>query len=128
MKNTETKTDLYRVLVVDDDAAFREILGQLLAAPNRSVEMRDTARAALEFLQHNPVDLAFVDLMLSGMSGDILAGKIKERYPQAHVIICTGFVGERIGSQATEARADRVLHKPLNLGEVLRLADSYATE
>lgn len=124
----DTNRHTYRVLIVDDDAYLREMLADLLRSPQRSIEVRDTARAALEFLQHNPVDLAFVDLMLQGMRGDELADRIKERNPHAHVIICTGFVTEAAGAQAKEAKVDRVLHKPLNLGEVLRLADSYATE
>ena len=66
---TETNETLYRVLIVDDDAPVREVLAALLRAPNRSIEMRDSARAALEFLQHDPIDLAFVDAKMPGMTG-----------------------------------------------------------
>src|ERR1035438_9730153 len=69
VKMSETnKQDIYRVLIVDEDAALRETLAGLLRAPNRSVEVRDGARTALEFLRHNPIDVAFVDAALTGAS------------------------------------------------------------
>ena len=124
----EPKQNLFRVLIVDDDAGVRELLAQILQAPHRSVAVRDCSRAALEFLQHNPVDLAFVDLMMPGMGGDELAKKIKQRNPRAHVVICTGYVAEANAAEAHATGVDRVLRKPINLGEVLQLADSYRTE
>ncbi len=124
----QTKREPYRVLIVDDEVATRQMLAELLQAPHRSIEVRDTPRAALEFLQHNPVDLAFVDLMMPGMSGAELAEKIKERYPRAHVVICTGYLAEPLDQDAKTTKADRIMHKPLDFGEVLRLADSYTTE
>lgn len=124
----ETKTIPYRVLIVDDEAGAREVLAELLQAPNRSIEVRDTPQAALEFLQQNPVDLAFVDLMMPGMSGTELAGKIKQQYPRAHVVICTGHLAEAPADVAHVKQVDRILQKPLDFGEVLQLADSYTKE
>ena len=87
---TTSKQVVYRVLIVDEDAGIREMLADLLRAPNRSVEMRDSARAALEFLQHNPVDIAFVDAMLAGTGSKDLADTIRKRCPHAHVVVCAG--------------------------------------
>lgn len=122
-----TLNDVYRVLVVDDEVAIGEVLAELLGAPGRSVQVCDTPRAALEFLQHNPVDLAFVDANMPGMSGLELAERIKQRYPQAHVVICTGYLGAEIASQPLAINIDRVLEKPVDFGELLELADHYAS-
>mgnify|MGYP001341997068 CR=1 FL=1 len=84
----------YRVLIVDDEPDERDLLAELLSGPNRAVEVRDTPRAALEFLQHNPVDLAFLDHHLPGMSGTELAQRIKTMYPHAHIVMCTGYLVE----------------------------------
>jgi CheY-like chemotaxis protein len=124
----ENKQNLYRVLIVDDDPAICQIMADLLQAPDRSIEVRDTPRAALEFLDHNPIDLAFVDLMMPGMTGTKLAEKLKERCPQAHVILCTGQLAGAASAEAHPTSAERVLRKPFNLGEVLQLADSYTVE
>jgi CheY-like chemotaxis protein len=120
-----TRKTPYRVLIVDDEPDERDLLAELLRGPTRCVEVRDTPRAALEFLQQNPVDLAFLDHRMPDMSGTELAEKIKALYPQTHVIICTGYLVEA-GCPEVRNHAEHVLHKPLNLGEVLELADSYS--
>jgi len=122
-----TKRTPYRVLIVDDEPDERDLLAELLSGPNRAVEVRDTARAALEFLEQNPVDLAFLDHCMPGMSGAELARRIKAKYPQAHIIVCTGYMIEA-GCPEIHNSAEHVLHKPLNLGEVLRLADNYSAK
>lgn len=115
----------YRVLIVDDEPDERDLLAELLRGPNRSVEVHATPQGALDFLQHNPVDLAFLDHRMPDMTGTELAEKIKALYPQAHIVICTGYLVEA-GCPEVSDRAEHVLHKPLNLGEVLELADAYS--
>jgi CheY-like chemotaxis protein len=117
----------YRVLIVDDEPGERELLSELLSGPKRAVEVCDSAQAALEFIEHNPVDLAFLDHHMPAMSGLELAGRIKQKHPQAHIIICTGYLVEA-GCPEVRDRAEHVLHKPLNLGEVLHLADTYSAQ
>lgn len=124
----DNKQNLYRVLIVDDDPGICQILADVLQAPNRSIEVRDSPRAALEFVDHNPIDLAFVDLVMPGMTGTQLAEKLRERCPQTHVIICTGQLANAPSAEVHPTNAERILRKPLNLGEVLQLADSYTAE
>lgn len=126
MNNTRKKTP-YRVLIVDDEPDERDLLAELLSGPNRAVEVCDTARAALEFLQHNPVDLVFLDYRMPQINGLDLAEQIKAMHPQAHIVICTGYLVEA-GCPEVRNSAEHVLHKPLNLGEVLQLADAYTDE
>jgi CheY-like chemotaxis protein len=110
---------------VDDDPTEREILVELLTSPRRSVEAFESADAAWSFVQHNPIDLAFIDHVMPGRSGAELAGFIKSRYPQARVIMCTGYLIESAYPHIVQ-QAERILRKPLDLGEVLRLADAPA--
>jgi CheY-like chemotaxis protein len=122
------KQDIYRVLIVDEDAAMREMLAGLLRAPNRSVEVRDGPRSALEFVQHNPIDVAFVDAALTGASAQNLADTIKKRCPHAHVVICAGRLSQPWDAASRSKKGDRVLRQPVNFGEALQLADSCTTE
>ncbi len=123
-----TGRSAYRVLIVDDDPHIRALLAELLTAPHRSIEVRDTPRAALEFVRHNPVDLALLDMMMPGMDGVELAGKIKAKCPQAHVVICTGYFAEAMTASAEANQVDRILQKPLNLGALMQLADAYSEQ
>ena len=122
------KPDIYRVLIVDEDPAMREMLAALLRAPNRSVELRDNPRAALEFVQHNPIDVAFVDAALTGAHAQHLADTIKKRCPHAHVVVCAGRLSQPWDAAGRSKKGDRVLRQPLNFGEALQLADSCTTE
>jgi DNA-binding NtrC family response regulator len=122
------KQDIYRVLIVDEDASLRELLAGLLCAPNRSVEVRDGARSALEFLRHNPIDVAFVDAGLTGASAQHLADKIKKLCPHAHVVVCAGRLSQQWDSAGRTRKGDRELRRPFNFGEALPLADSCKTE
>jgi len=123
-----SKQDVYRVLIVDEDAGVREMLAELLYAPNRSVEVRDTARAALEFLQHNPIDVAFVDAMLAGTSAQDFADAIKKRCPHAHVVVCAGRLSRPWDGAGRTKKGERILRQSFNFGEALELADSCTTE
>ena len=126
MKPDEFNPRLYRIVVVDDDPTEREILVELLSCPSRSVEAFESAESALEYLQQNPVDLAFLDHVMPGMKGAELAEQIKLLSPATRIVMCTGYLVE-VGHPKVCADVERVLHKPLNLGEVLHLADVCAT-
>jgi DNA-binding NtrC family response regulator len=122
------KQNIYRILIVDEDAALREMLAALLRAPNRSVEVCDTARAAMDFLQQNPVDIAFVDALLAGAAAQDLADTIKKRCPHAQVIVCAGRLSRPWDGAGRVKKSERGARQPLNFGEALQLADSYTTE
>jgi DNA-binding NtrC family response regulator len=124
----ETTDRFHRVLIVDDDPAVWEVLTGLLRAPHRSVNVSDSYRSALEFLQHNPIDTAFVDGDLRGMSAAEFAGKVWALHPQAHVVIGTLYLAATGGPELQMTRTDRAQHKPLNMGEILKLADSCAKD
>ena len=122
------KQDLYRVLIVDEDAAMREMLATLLSAPNRSVEVRDTARAAVDFVRHSPIDVAFVDAALTGASAEHLVDTIKKRCPHAHVVVCAGRLSQPWDAAGRSKKGESALRQPFNFGEALQLADSCTTE
>jgi CheY-like chemotaxis protein len=123
-----SKQEIYQVLIVDENAAMREMLAGLLRAPNRSVEVRDGARAALEFVQHNPIDVAFIDAALTHASAQHLADAIKKRRPHAHVVVCAGRLSQPWDAAGRSKKGESVLRQPLNFGDALELADSCTTE
>jgi CheY-like chemotaxis protein len=128
MNMIDNKLTLYRVLIVNNDPAVRELLATLLQSPHRSIEVRDTSRAALDFLEHQSVDLAFIDLTLPGMTGTKLAEKVQKRCPHAHIVIFAGQMADSSSGEVRPNNADKKLRKRESLGELLQLADSYTAE
>ena len=120
----ENMNNLYQILVVSEEAATRELLLNVLQGPGRSVELRDTPRAALELLRQNPADVIFVDPVGQGVAAAKLAEQVRQCCPRAHVISCAGHWRDDNAGQAKVSRADLMLRETANVGEVLQLADT----
>ena len=79
-----------RILVVDDDAAVRALLRQLLGDAGCAVECAPNGPIALEACRRTTFALAMIDLRLPGMGGGELAEVLAREFPETAVIIATG--------------------------------------
>lgn len=68
-----------RVLVVDDSAENRELLGSLVTAAGLEVELVADGEAALALAERHVFDLALVDLRMPGLDGFGLRAALDER-------------------------------------------------
>jgi DNA-binding NtrC family response regulator len=78
------------VLVVDDDAASREILRRWLEQWGFQVCEAENASIALEEMLAHEVDIVFCDIMMPGRDGIWLAERMRERWPRAAIVMATG--------------------------------------
>jgi PAS domain S-box-containing protein len=106
------------ILLVDDEAAIRQMASELLSEIGyRVIEAVDslTAKKQAEKLEH--LDLLLSDVGLPGlMNGISLAAELKKKFPQLKVLFITGFAG---GSRmVTVDRTTRLLTKPFSLNEL----------
>lgn len=109
-----------RVLVVDDQKAIREIVGEYLAVDHHSVECAADSAEALKKYQASRFDLVITDRAMPGVNGDALATAIKRLNPHQPVIMLTGFadwIGEVGGANPS---VDMVLGKPLEIRDLRR--------
>jgi len=105
------------ILVVDDDAAVREITVEALRALNYRVLEAGNGRTALELLRDaDTVDLALIDLVMPGMNGRQVATRIRAEDPQCTILFMTGYddVSESDDSFAQEM----MIKKPFKLVEL----------
>lgn len=119
-------TDL-KVLVVDDLAASRHALCQVLEAWHYQVDAVSTAEYALAKLLENPnhYDLALIDWKMPGMDGLSLVecirkNQIKKRHGAALpvVMLLNGSGKDRIAKMARDAGVNAVLGKPVTSSAV----------
>lgn len=112
-----------RILVVDDEADVRETLREVLEARHEVWEA-ESGPAALAILERQPVDVAFTDLGMAGMTGWEVADRIKARWPEVKVALVTGW-GVRVKPEELAAHGVELLFaKPFQVKEILRaLAD-----
>jgi PAS domain S-box-containing protein len=115
---TQTTGHNETILLVDDEAAVRQMAAELLSETGyRVVEAVDSVSAINQAQKLEHLDLLLTDIGLPGMMNGIsLAAELKLKYPQLKVLYITGFAG---GSNLIPVDATtRVLAKPFSLNEL----------
>ncbi len=107
-----------RVLVVDDEEAVLEVLGDMLAAMGMDVRRARGGLAGVEELRRAPFDVVFTDLGMPELNGWELAREAKAQQPEPWVVLVTGW-GFQLEEDAAALRGvDQVLAKPFSWEDV----------
>jgi two-component system phosphate regulon response regulator OmpR len=107
-----------RILVVDDDAALRALLGDYLVGEGFSVADAEDGVAMDAWLEENDADLVILDLMLPGDDGLTLARRLRARTDVPIIMLSArGDDIDRI--VGLEVGADDYMPKPFNPRELL---------
>lgn len=94
------------VLVVDDSAVDRRLVGGMLAkVPGLAVQFAADGREALAFIDAERPDLVVTDLVMPEVDGLALVSTVVDRYPQIPIILMTGKGSEAIAVAALKAGA-----------------------
>ncbi len=122
-------TGTLRVLVVDDDASFRESAMEFLGhQPNIKVRQAADGFAAGRQVSEFQPHVIILDLLMAGMDGFEVCRNIKAspRSRQTRVLVLTGYATAENIEKAKDSGADLCMAKPVGLDElhdaVLRLA------
>ena len=105
------------VLLVEDDALIRELLGDALSAAGFDTVGSATAEAALELLGRDVPDVVVTDINLgAGMDGLALGRAMRERMPQLPLVYISG----RYSSLEGLDERERFLSKPFSSRVLLK--------
>jgi excisionase family DNA binding protein len=111
-----------RVLVVDDEAAIRDLLSKTLALAEYDVDLAPDGRTALERLRIIPYDLLITDLKMPGVDGLAVIREARRLKADIPVIIITGFSTEASAIEAVNLGVSGYLTKPFRVPRVLAAA------
>ncbi|HEY1159948.1 MAG TPA: HD domain-containing phosphohydrolase [Terracidiphilus sp.] len=78
-----------RILVVDDEAHVRSMIGSTLERQGHDVQLAASAREALEILERNAFDLVLTDIVIQDGNGITLLDRIHAQQPQLPVVMVT---------------------------------------
>ncbi len=109
-----------RILVVDDDAANREVLAIILTYEGFVTVTAASGQDALATVAQEPPDLILLDVMMPDMSGYDVAIRLKGDPATRHIPICmiTALNDRAAKLRALHAGADLFLSKPLDRAEL----------
>ncbi len=112
------------VLIVDDEAAIRFAVGELLSERGHETVEAESGAAALERL--DDADVVITDLVMPGMDGLALLAAIRARSPQLPVVLLTARGTERTAVAALKGGAFDYLTKPFDVDELASVIDRAA--
>jgi DNA-binding response OmpR family regulator len=107
-----------RLLLVDDEVGYLEVLGKRLAKRDFQVTTARSGTQAIRCLRDHDFDVAVVDLKMEDMDGIELLKVLKQMLPELQVIMLTGHGSERAARDGLALGAFDYLLKPIDL-EVL---------
>lgn len=115
-----------RILVVEDDAALREGLRELLEGAGHDASEAADGAAGLEAARGGAVDLAIFDVLLPVLDGISACRRLRDGGCHLPVILLTALGDEDDKVRGLEAGADDFVSKPFGARELLARIDAVA--
>jgi two-component system cell cycle sensor histidine kinase/response regulator CckA len=114
------------VLLVDDEASIRDLVGRYLSRNGYVVIAEPGAEEALAHLKTSEqrIDLLLTDLTMPGMSGRALIEQARAIDPALRVICMSGYAESEGASDDGDARVASFIEKPFSLNTLGRLVRS----
>jgi PAS domain S-box-containing protein len=109
------------ILVVDDEPALLDLICEILSLDGFNVICAESAKDALNILEHESVDILFSDVIMPEINGYQLAVMVKEKYPNIKIQLASGFNDERNDIGAIDESLQRnSLQKPFKVKALLQ--------
>jgi DNA-binding NtrC family response regulator len=119
----------FRILVVDDEPAQREMVSGFLKKQGFDVSTAESGEKALQLFRQDSIDLILTDQKMPNMSGSDLLQAARAINPETPVILMTAFGSINAAVSAIQGGATDYLTKPVNLVELLyrirQVSDRY---
>src|SRR5581483_7694561 len=106
------------ILIVDDEKNIRTHLATYVRGRKHRVEVAADAPEALAILEKTDIEVVFSDVRMAGMDGLALLREIRQRRPEAVVVLMTAYATVAGAVEAMRAGAYDYLVKPFALDEV----------
>jgi PAS domain S-box-containing protein len=108
-----------RILVVDDEQAVLDVLRRFLEIAGHEVVSLDSGTEAINRLDAGEkVDLVILDLMIPREDGTQTFRRVRDRWPDLPVLLCTGLLHVGSAPQLIQEGAAGLLRKPFRMNEL----------
>ena len=113
-----------RVLLVDDEKDFVEILKLRLEEAGEKVTPAHSGKECLDILETTDIDVVILDILMPGMDGIATLKEIKNRFPLVEVIMLTGHGSTESAVRGMKLGAFDYLLKPAHFGDLTAKLES----
>jgi two-component system response regulator HydG len=114
------------LLIIDDERAIREVCREVAQSLGFNTCVADSAEHAYRMLESQNIDVVLLDLKLPGAGGLEALHQIRERRPDAAVVVVTGYGTVQSAVQAMKNGAYDYVTKPFSMEELKMLLDRVA--
>lgn len=118
---------LNKLLVVDDNASFRQIVIAMLGDTAKEYVECPSGSEALDCYQQHQPDFVVMDFEMQGMDGIAATRGILKDFPEAKILLCSQHDDADLESQADQAGACGFLAKD-DLRALSRFIEQYFHE
>ena len=109
---------MIKVLVIDDDAVVRDVIGEMLLGAGYEVVTAKTAAEALELFMDDEVRLVVSDIVMPDLSGLELLEAMRLHRPSLPIVLVTGDNTRDNLTEALTRGADGLVAKPFTSAEL----------
>jgi DNA-binding response OmpR family regulator len=109
-----------KVLIIDDEKDFLDIIAERIRARGMDVSTTTSAEDAIHMVEEKSYDVIIMDFMMPGMNGFQTLKAMKEKKPEVQIILLTGNVLEENRIEAKELGALDVIEKPPDLQDLIQ--------
>ncbi|MBR5076196.1 MAG: sigma-54-dependent Fis family transcriptional regulator [Bacteroidales bacterium] len=108
-----------KVLIIDDERAIRNSLGEILSDEGYEVETAEDGAVGLQKVEKEKYDVIFCDIKMPGMDGIEVLGKLTEMGTDAAVVMISGHADIDTAVECIKKGAFDFVQKPLDLNRIL---------
>ncbi len=109
-----------KVLIVDDEKEFLDILAERIRARGIDVSLATSAEDALNLIEKESYDAVIMDYMMPALDGFKALKLMKAKRPDVQIILLTGNVPDEKYIEAKALGALDVIEKPPDLKELIQ--------
>jgi DNA-binding NtrC family response regulator len=108
-----------KVLLVDDEQEFTQVLSERMKARGLNVVTADNGPTAIQKAEAESFDAIILDIRMPGMDGIETLRRLRKINPNLQVIMLTGQASVKAGIEATKLGALDFLEKPADLKQIM---------
>ncbi len=117
-----------KILLVDDEKDFTEVLSERMETRGFSVEIADSGPVAINKVKEKSYDAIILDLAMPEMDGiDALKHLLKEN-PDLQIIFLTGHATLEKGIESVKLGAVDFMEKPVDIDKLLEKVNEAKTK